>query len=816
MREGIEFRFTLSNPTEGEVLIDEPVGWNKSTFTLKRDPKYHSLLFEYSTSLKFYFANGIHNGGAEFIKFIEGKYGPDGEVGVLVEVSYHNSDWEVFFEGRLDLEAYVESEVFIECSIEQTDFFTIFNQRSDLKVSFADNISVDGVALQEYTPYEIAMHSKVLVKRTEIIPKEAIAIPAAQTHEFTIQGAAPGFPNPNQTGVGDQPLTEYNVRTSYIQFELSGAEVEELDDYWNVAGGGTSTEPPEIYTASEAGLHTFDININADIIMEAISTGTATAHRGDCDRGFGGLIEDYEIIYKFIIRDESDVVKYSNSFLSLSGHIGCIMPGPDNNLRANGVTEEGVIGNLFLEDYNLSVGDKVFLYAEITMSGEYERLINFINSKVAYGVGHTLLTGSYVKIKGETFTEDSTAVGFRVHDVLQNTINKITNRDDTFYSETFGYPEAPYHSYAEKGCYADFAIMNGFNIRGFPWEQRPLQLSFIDLYDSLDAIFSLSLSLELIEDLWKIRIEKKNYSYTKDVFLTLEGVNKIKRSIAKDKFYSQINVGYEKSLPEEINGLDEFATVHNYATANKTIGKPYVAISKVIASGSIIEVTRRLQYNETVTTDSKYDNDLFIIALNHDDPTLTETNENFPVVNNLLSPETAYNLDLSPARNLLRHGNVINGGLLKKNFSEYKFMSGEGNYLMESQTTNECPGSFDGELLAENQDIPWNYADVEEVDPCWVPYELSFTFPLSMEDVVLIKLYKNRAINISGDIHEDGDLETVFILDLDYEPVTGLAEFKCLAASTLPYNYVPEDADNLLLNDGFDLLFEDGSLILLN
>lgn len=793
MRKAIEFRFTLSNPYEGSVEIDEPVGWNGSKFTLKRDQKYNSILFEYSSQLKFYRAKGNRDGGAEFILYIENKYGVDGEVNLLVEVSSHNGPWEVVFEGRLNLEDLIETEKYVETIAEQGDFFTIFNQRSDLQVSFKDNFSVDGVSLQPYEPYTLNMHSKVLVKRTEADIKQIITIPAQPTHEFTIDGRLPG----------PIPASEFASRTSYLQFDFSAVTSEELGDYWSVGGGASTDIPPEIYTVKEAGEHTFDIHLLFDVLAAAIHTSTFTAHT-TCGIGVG-MFERVKVDVHFEIRGEDDTQKYIES-VAWSNETMC---------DVNSYTEEGVNVDFSLIDYFLEVGDKVFLYVSVEMDGEYERLEGF-DSDIQYMVGYIMDVGSHLKIKGKTFTENSTAPAMRIHDVLQNLCNKLTNRDDSFHSDFFGYPGAPYHNYLTKGCGADFVIQCGFNIRNFPWVDRPLQLAFNTIFESLDAIFGLSLNLEVIDGLPKIRIEQLGYAYTKEVILNLDYVSGIKRTIAKDKFFSQVRVGYEEWKPEDINGLDEFATVHNYSTDLRTTGSTLTLVSKVIASGSLIEVTRRNQYNETLTTDTKYDDSLFIVALNHDNPAIAEKNENFDNVNNLLSPETAYNLRLWPTFNLLRNGGRINGGLLKKLGTHYKFQSGEGNYIVEMEMKESevgCPGSYDGELLVGGTNIPWVYADLPEVEPIWVPDIFEFTYPLSFDDLITLKANKNKSLRITGDLFED--YVDAFVLDVESEPVTGLCNFKMVAASTLPFNYVPEDADNLLLQDGNNLLLEDGSLMLI-
>jgi len=807
MRKAIEFRFMLIHAIEGNLLIDEPVGWSGVKFKLERDKKYHSILFEYSTQLEFRRANNGYNGGAEFLLYIESKYGPDAIVNIQVEISDHGREWEVVYLGKLNLEDLIETEKGVTCISEQEDFWTTFDQRTGLQVSFKDNKSVDGVALQTYTPYALSMHSKVLVKqvRSEVKTGEQPIAPLRDVLHFTIPAGAPGWPDAGRTGIfPNQPDTTPIERTAYLQYGFP-AGIKELTDYWEVAGGASDNEPPPIYTAKEEGLHTFDIKIDLTAMVSVKHVSTLVTSKAQCGLN-DGTLDIVKIKTFFIIRDKDDVEKYQSSVdWGSSNHCGTMYAD---------ITGPQII--FLLSEFQLQVGDKVFLYTAVAIEAEYERFVA-INAINALWAGFLLNEGSYLKITGKTFTLPSTAPAMRIHDVLQNLCNKLTNRNDSFYSETFGYIGAPYHSYVENGVYADYVIQNGFNIRNFPYVDRPLQLDFKTIYESLDAIFCLSLSLEEIEGVQRLRIESLNYAYTKENILSFTFISKMKRNISKDKFYNQIRIGYEKSLPEDINGLDEFCTIHNYTTDLKTIGETLNLVSQVIASGSLIEVTRRAQYNATLTTDTAYDNLLFIVAVLHTDPTKSERNEYFDTVNNLLSPETAYNLRLWTAYNLLRQGNKINGGLLKKLGTKYNFQSGEGNYIVQmEQKVSEIvyPGSYNAELLKGGESILWAYAELPEVEPLWSPNEYIFEYPFSLRELNVLKANRNKSIFISGDLFPEGGIEA-FILEVEAEVTRGIGKFKMIAANELPFNYVPEDAETLLLQDGFDLLMENGDLILL-
>ena len=86
-----------------------------------------------------------------------------------------------------------------------------------------------------------------------------------------------------------------------------------------------------------------------------------------------------------------------------------------------------------------------------------------------------------------------------------------------------------------------------------------------------------------------------------------------------------------------------------------------------------------------------------------------EKNENFALADFLVSPETAYNLRITPKRMLQNHANLINGGMFTKGASEeYVFKQGDGNVkLITAYTVGaDCKlGDLDGFQVVEGGNI---------------------------------------------------------------------------------------------------------------
>src|SRR5690606_19274449 len=90
------------------------------------------------------------------------------------------------------------------------------------------------------------------------------------------------------------------------------------------------------------------------------------------------------------------------------------------------------------------------------------------------------------------------------------------------------------------------------------------------------------------------------------------------------------------------------------------------------------EFCRRKHISIAATEDTRYDNDVFTYMVKEVNGVLKPvTNEDFSTVENITSPETAMNLDITPQRNLLRNGDWVNGCVYKYGEKNLKFNSSD-------------------------------------------------------------------------------------------------------------------------------------------
>lgn len=313
---------------------------------------------------------------------------------------------------------------------------------------------------------------------------------------------------------------------------------------------------------------------------------------------------------------------------------------------------------------------------------------------------------------------------------------------------------------------------------------RTAAVSFDEVTWKVHKPLAMTVTLPDSNPIEVLRIEEKAHWYDdSETSVDLSFVQNITKVYDREHQFNQVEIGYQKWNAEDVSGIDDPQTKHTYSSIFQRIGQKITLFSRFIAAGLTIEVTRRTTREKSA--DYKYDNDTFIIALNPNtididpetSPDLTdfqpEFDENFTSVSNLQNSDSRYNLRLTPARNLIRWLNYLSGCLQFYSSSVFKFVSGEGNYDMESTMmgiSNGCddPSDYAGEELSEKQDIPISS------DYLFIPEPLQITgLPLSWDEYKTIRDNPKKAIGIS---QTDEDHVKCFIKSLEYNLFSGTCD----------------------------------------
>jgi hypothetical protein len=258
-----------------------------------------------------------------------------------------------------------------------------------------------------------------------------------------------------------------------------------------------------------------------------------------------------------------------------------------------------------------------------------------------------------------------------------------------------------------------------------------------------------------------IEISRLSDFFSDSISVRFDYVRDIVRRYDNDVIFNKIDIGYQKWQSEDISGIDDAQTKHSYATRFKKVGKAISLVSGFIAASLAIETTRRFVTKKSA--DYKYDNETFIIAVDDLDSTpgmiTPETNENYTFITGLKNPSYRYNSRITPARNLIRWMKYLNGCLQSYIGSIYKFVSGEGNFDMDSDLDNGDCDDF-SEAVSEKQDLPVG------TDYIHLPEIFEINIPMSWDQYKAIRNNRKKAIGIS---QTNAGHTAFFIKNLEFE-----------------------------------------------
>lgn len=363
-------------------------------------------------------------------------------------------------------------------------------------------------------------------------------------------------------------------------------------------------------------------------------------------------------------------------------------------------------------NYSLNQGDSLRLaYA-------FYFIDNTITKHQAHIVGTTYY--STITVTEDSWYEQSISKMHMVYEVADYLIQFLT--DGKFKSNFLGRIDIGYDN---NGIGSFNGITSGMQIRQFSptnKDYKPPTTSFKELYDSLNTSYGIGIDIEIINGFEILNIRSKDYYFQNFTSVDLGEVSHVKREVASEFYISNILVGYNK--PSNDNkydnnmGLDEYNTSSNYITPIDKINKQLKLKSPYRRDGYGIEIARRLSVEKYPTTDSKYDNDIFIhdlkkIGNNYVQRKWQDDFNEKP--QNVYSPDTAVGLNFTPARIILQHSKYIKPCLRWNLNDKLKYVNSDGNSNLITKKNNI--------ELKENNDININTLDSSKYLPMWVYIE---------------------------------------------------------------------------------------------
>lgn len=313
--------------------------------------------------------------------------------------------------------------------------------------------------------------------------------------------------------------------------------------------------------------------------------------------------------------------------------------GPTNVYRKN-----HFVGSATVTD--IEPGTSLYLFMGINIIGDTgDRAVTFTYDTVEPFKFN--VTNAYYRHRA-TFIK-----ALRPMYVAQKLLDKMTGGGYTFVSNYIS------------SEWDNLLITSGDAIRGITGAK--LKTSWRDFYDSYNSVLNLSCGPKGTS----LVVERKRNAYQNYLELDLNEVTDFKDDIANDWLYNVFKFGYPNTDTRDVNGRDEFNVGVTYTTQVTRAVKTYDAVSKYWASMYEIE-NIRINLDGKTTTDGENDNTVFFL---HTEKLPTpggagEPGTYFMLLRNaydsitgLISPSTAYNIELHPELCMRRHGDFIRGSL---------------------------------------------------------------------------------------------------------------------------------------------------------
>lgn len=726
-------------------VISEPIGWGDVNMKGERDMEWHGYQFQYTdgqTKLKFDCA-----AGKELIQAEYAAKGGDGEIQFKFGYRYSGIDYELF-PGKLMLHTLQTYPAWIECTVESEAFDSAFQSRMETKVSMAQDKTFDNSVVLPPTPYDLALHAKETLSQF-ICANTNKSYSDNSFPEGTVFNILPDVGDP-----ASNDLAQSNTFTL-----LSSPGLPYSDGLWM----------HKFDTGGKLNL-SFDWNIVVDTLIKNKNLIT------------GGNFDAY-IVYLYRKFNAAD-----NSFTDTREMISTVSSGsfPPISTVSRSFS---LLGTKTLTDVQVAVNDEIYFYVQV----DYSKTVFVSFNKIE----QTSITYSAKLLEN---AGSSQANVWFLDDAINHILKVVTDNRYVFQSKFF---ERANSSILVDGQGSKRVLTNGFQIRRFDMNERPLQVDLKTVVAALNAQNCIGLNYTT-DQYGKaiVRMERRDHFYQDNEILAIEELADYSESIATELIYNEFEIGYQTYQTDGFNSLDEFNTKQTGLTPVKKNPKKLSQISNIITSGYSLETARRAQFKEQPSESVTNDDAAFMIAVKRNSlDWMTEKNESFATITDLISPATSYNIRLSPKRMLFNWFIWLKGVFAYKETTELiKNTSVVQNGSLTTQfdsTETDVIGDLDKSLMTEKGDL--TLAALTSTADIYRPEWVNFTCRLSPDKVQIINAALSGTYGSTKDYgylmvkKPDGVWQAGWVFNLTYNFWTQKLTIKMLKKFTSPS--VPNTGD---------------------
>ncbi|KIO75570.1 hypothetical protein TH53_19725 [Pedobacter lusitanus] len=250
-----------------------------------------------------------------------------------------------------------------------------------------------------------------------------------------------------------------------------------------------------------------------------------------------------------------------------------------------------------------------------------------------------------------------------------------------------------------------------------------LSIAWKDFYKTFNGLEHAAFGLEN----GVARLESGAYFARNIEIINISNVKDFKLTAAESFVFNSVKIGYEDGNTDNKDGREEYNSGQIWAMPSTRIQKQQDWISPTRADQFGIEKLR-LDYNIIKnTSDTSSDNDVFMVECFKDgDSYRPILGSSYSHIEDLISKDSAYNLNLTPKKNLLRHAPYLRSMLDKLDTRYINFGSGDKNTALLTIK--------DGVRVKENENIPISSLSGKY----FLPYIATFTAKLPVNSMWLI------------------------------------------------------------------------------
>lgn len=719
------YKFTLRD-IDGSVTFgsDKVMNWDSLEINQTRNQTYRGLLRKFTGELEF-----VGSIRKRLIRLVD-RIGSEAEIYLTIYVGNDNRDrssFKLMGDGELkaDMTTWEVSELSCKCNFLSSGFEEVLMNRDDNEVEYNTHTSVDGVAIPVFAneTRRIELHDRVLELNSALhIKYDGDPINAYSTFNSDWFVPLPAIIN------YDSDKDFKNV----IPVPLNiNEEINSPDTFF-------------ILRASENKVVTVEFNISTVVKI-------GVARRGMVYSNFADNIYLYERIV------DGDYNEVSKTLIS-------IIEYQTNSIDPFFFS----ISYTSTKTYTLQKDYSVQLYLDVDIPHGTDLDSYYVN---IYSFSESL---NAITSNSKSYFPASTADCIPPHELFSRLCSIYTGSQMPFYSDIFGRTDL---GYSQNGEWCWLVALNGLMIRSFPFagtdentRYARFATSLKKAFESYNSILNLYATVEFVNGQYRFRIDKYDDLFNQSGAIYLgDLIAGVSRTLDKNILFGEMIAGYENEEYEELNGLGAFNGQFNFTPPIKSVTTKLSIKSKFRTDDYGIELIRRKPYSSFPTEDTNGDDDIFLIdAKISGDHLVAVKDEYFAGVSGILNPSSAYNLRLSPARNIRRWSSVIHSAM--PHGGVIKFMTGAKNTQLITRLASE---TFS---VVENADI-----NVSTLAPAiYLPERLTLSECVMSFDKYLeieanrnsVVYFKNKGVNLYG-----------FIDDLSYDPNKKTAKVELIRAN---------------------------------